>query len=134
MSNSIASLKLTLSAPGPGGSTYTLSKSVLAPFKGAAVDTIDVPAESTDTFSVSFGTVDTAATLVVVLNQTDGDLAVKINGAGTASHNIAAGGVMAFGQDAAPAGAPLLGIDLVAATTEAGSIGTWVFGDPEVET
>ncbi len=133
MANSIASMKVTLSAPGPGGSTYTMSKNTLAKFKGSSVNSADVPASSTTPVDVSFGTVAVGATLVIVENNTDGDLAVKINGAAAASHKLPPGGVLALGQDDVPGGSPLLSIECTPATTDAGTIDSWVFGDPAVE-
>ncbi len=133
MANKIASLRLTLSAPGPGSSTYTFSKSVLAKFLGSSVNSADVPESSTTPVNVDFGSVAVGATLVVVLNNTDGDLAVKMNGSEDTSHNIPPGGVDVFGGDNAPAGGPLLSMICTPGTTEAGTIDTWVFGDPEAE-
>ncbi len=133
MANKIASLRLTLSAPGPGSSTYSVSKSVLAKFAGSAVNSVDVPESSTTPVTVSFGSVAVAATLVIVENNTDGDLAIQMNGSEDTSYKMPPGGVAVFGGDDAPTAGPLLSMICTPGTTEAGTIDTWVFGDPEAE-
>lgn len=130
MSNSVASARVTLSAPGPGNSTISASASILAAFKALACEVVDVPASSTSTFVIAFGSIGTAATLVMIQNNTDGPLAIAVNG-GAAEYKVAPGGWFISGADTAPASTPITAISVTVATTGAGSVDSFVFGDPE---
>ncbi len=134
MANSIASLKLVLSYPGPGGGTVAPpSMTVLAPFQASSAGEIDVPdaATSATAFSIPFGSVGTRATLVIISNDTGQLMTVKVNGS-AALHDLPDGGWFVHGQDATAGSAPLTAVSLTTTATQsgAGKITYFVFGDP----
>lgn len=135
MSNKIATMKVSLSYTDEEGNPATLGPIACAcPYQGQIHGALDVPdAEASATVhAVPFGSIGTAATLAIIENKTGQELAVKLNGAATASHHIAAGGVMAFGEAVAPGTTPLTSISLTTTAPQvgAGTIAFHLFGDP----
>lgn len=135
MADSLANLKISLSYPGPGGGTVSEPQiSINAPFKASAVGSVDVPdseAASTE-HAITFGSVGTGATLAIIKNDTGQELDVKLNGA-VSSVGIADGAVAVISQDALPAATPLTALAVVTTAEQSGhgTVGYWVFGDPE---
>lgn len=136
MSNKIGSVKVTLSYPGPGGSTVAASQSILASFMGSSSGQIDVPdaTAGATAFSVPFGTVATGATMVLVVNKMGQDAILKVNGS-LALNNIPDGGVALITAASLPAASKLTAVSLTTTDTVDGSetdrtIDYWVLGDP----
>lgn len=135
MSNKTATLKLSVAYTDPEGNSATLGPmSVVCPYQAQSHGAIDVPdtEASSTVHTVPFGSIGTAASCVVVENKTGQELAVKINGAATASHRIAAGAAMAFGEAVAPGTTPITSLSLTTTAIQAGAgtIAYHIFGDP----
>lgn len=132
MSNQTGSLKLTLSIPGPGGSTITMSAGLLPAFQASSIGQVDVPdAESSSTaHNIPFGTV-AKATFCLVHNRTGQRCTVKINGS-AALNDLADGGWLLVEQDALGSGGDLTALSLTTTALQAGAgvIDFWVLGDP----
>ncbi len=132
-----ARLGVTLSYTNEEGGTSTMTAIALAAqYQSQSHGTIDVPdTTAADTeFSIPFGAVDEAATLVVIENRTGQSCEVKINGQNPVNnhHDLAAGGVYVFGAPHAPDANPMLSVKLKLNATQAGAglIAYRIFGDP----
>jgi hypothetical protein len=136
MSNKLASLTCSLVYTGPNGEIVKPPDvAISAPYQAESVGIVDVPDATTTAtvFTIPFGPIGTECTLAVVDNNTGQDLSVKLNGAGTASHRIPAGGRFVHAAPAAgSAGTPLTSMTLTTTGTQAGagSIAYRLFGDP----
>lgn len=135
MANLLATLRLSLVYPAPGGQSVTVPQiQVNVPFQGSSVGFIDVPDETAAEaeIAVPFGTVDEGAGLVFLQNDTGQELDLKINGEAS-DMALAPGAVWCSASAALPAGTPLTELAVVTTAEQSGSgrIGYWVFGDPE---
>jgi hypothetical protein len=140
MANKTATFSVNLTYTGAGGNTVTEPvATILAPYQGAAPGSIiDVPAGATGgvEYDVDFGAVGIEATGCLVKNNLAVPISMKINGASDPSHPIAPGGMQLVagptGASGATGAGPLLSMKCVLGGTQAaaGTIGTWVFGDP----
>lgn len=107
---------------------------VQCPYQAQSVGSLDVPDTTTSatSYSIPFGSIGVAATLVVLENKTGQELAVKINGASSASHRMKDGGVLILGEAAAPGTTPITAVSVATTATQSGAgfVAYYVFGDP----
>jgi len=133
MANKTASLKVTLTYAAPGGGNASVSLDPLSvPYAAMSADTIDVPdaeAASTD-HTISFGSVGTGATLLLVLNKTGQPLTLTVNGGDLVSS--IADGKYALLSPGDLGGSPITSAKVTTTDIQAGagSVDTFVFGDP----
>lgn len=135
MANQLATVKVSLAYTGPSGQQEAPpTQQVVAPYQAQNVGAIDVPdsTASSTTYSIPFGSIGTAASLVVLQNNTGQELAIKINGAAAASHHMAQGGMLVIAENSAPGSTPVLSVSVTTTAMQAGagSVGYYVFGDP----
>ncbi len=134
MANKSASLKITLSYQAPGGSQASFAPSTITiPYSAQAESTVDVPdtTAAATVFPVPFGSIADGATMLIVQNNLDTAITLKING-GDLENSIPAGkfGMVQVGDLGA---APITSADIVTtADPQAGdgSVDCFVFGDP----
>jgi hypothetical protein len=134
MANKTATFTLNLSYVGPGGTVRTEPPvSVLTPFMSENSGEIDIPAGATigSSHAIPFGTIE-RATGAVVRNGLTQSVVLKSAGATVAILQPTAFFAMA-GATAAGATAPLAALTVEPTTTQSavGTVGYWVFGDPE---
>ncbi len=135
MSNKNGSLKLSLAYTNPDGDSSKQDVSVAFHYQAQSHGTIDVPdtTASATAYEIPFGSIDVAATMVVIANRTGQSCEVKVNGQAVVSHHhdIASGGVFVIGGPAAPAANPITSVSLTLKDTQSGAglIAYHIFGD-----
>ncbi len=135
MANKTASLRFNLSYTAPGGGVTSLASSVQSvPYAAQALDTIDVPATtaSATVYPISFGSVDTGATLLIVINHTDFPLTLTLNG-GDLVQTIPVGEFALVHLGSVLGATPVINASVTTTGiqgADAGSVDTFVFGDP----
>ncbi len=135
MSNKNGNLKMTLGYVGPGGEAAKSEIVVPFAYQAQANGTVDVPFDATSgqEFSIPFGSIETAAAMVVIRNKTGQSCEVKINGQNVVSHHhdLADSAVFAFGG-AVPSENPITAVSLTLKDNQsaAGLIEYHLFGDP----
>lgn len=136
MSNSIGSVRVTLSAPGPGGSTIAAAAASLPAFAALSVGVVDVPdtTASATAFAVPFGSIAVGASAILVHNKMGQDAILKINGS-LALTNLPDDGWFMLSMAGLPAATKLTAVSLtttatVDGSTTARSVEFYVLGDP----
>lgn len=136
MSNSVGSVKITLSAPGPGGATIPASAASLPAFAASSYGQVDVPdtTAGATAFAIPFGSIAVGASMVLVHNKMGQDAILKINGS-LALTNLPDDGWFLLSMAALPAATKLTAVSLtttatVDGATTARSVEFWVLGDP----
>lgn len=140
MANQLASVQVSASYYDPDDQRAAIARTLVeAPYTAQAHTSIDIPdtTAGATVYEVSFGSIGTEATLVVIRNLTANgvnpgqDLILKINDS-AALQRIPPGGFVAFGNPAAAGGSPITAISLTTTATQdgAGRISAHVFGDP----
>lgn len=123
-----------MSFQAPDGSVRSVTKSVVAEYQSSVEGAIDVPdtQAAATVYSIPFGSIAVDTRAVLIENQSGQPLKVKINGAATASHTLAPGGIQLVGEPAASGATPILSLSLETTAIQAGAgqINYWVFGDP----
>lgn len=135
MANLTATFKINLTYQGPGGGSVSvpqMSKSI--PYAADSSGHVDVPAATADgaSFTIPFGSIATAATGALIVNNTEQELEVKVNGSAVL-YDLPVGGAMLICAEDVPLALPLtaLAVLTTALTVAAGRVDYWVFGDPE---
>ncbi len=136
MANAIGSVKVTISFPGPGGSTVAGAENILAAFAGSSYGQVVVPdaTAGATAFAIPFGSIATGASAVLIQNKMGQDAILKINGS-AALNDIPDDGVVLIGGAGLPAAGKLTALSLTTTATVDGSvtprkIDFWVLGDP----
>lgn len=134
MPNKSCTVSTVLSYQAPDGSVRSVTKSVNCEFQSSVEGAIDVPdAQAAATvYNIPFESIAVDTRAIMIENQTGQPLKVKINGAATASHTLAPGGIQLVGEPAASGATPILSLSLETTVPQvgAGQINYWVFGDP----
>jgi pimeloyl-ACP methyl ester carboxylesterase len=133
MSDEIAKLSLALSYPGPGGESRKVPATLLeAPFQAINVGRIDIPdgALLGAPLVIPFGSVGVGASLVLIKNANNQDLALFLAGATDEHCRIPPGGVFLIGGSTPSTNALTeVTLELTADQVGDGFVDYWVFGD-----
>jgi len=133
MSSAVFTSSLTYT-PGGGGS-LTQSFGVNVSYTAVSSGTIDIPAATASAapFTIPFGGVNTDARGLLIKNNTNLDIGIRLNlaGAGANTYQLAPGGVMMHWAPAAAAGGHLTmtTITTTALVVNAGTVDYIVLGD-----
>lgn len=138
MANKTAIFKWSLQYTDGDGKTQRVpdqgTNNVSVPYQAISEGTIDVPdAEvSATAHAIPFGSINVAATLVVLENKTGQELILKVNGSAALQHLGAGQSLAVFADPTAPGTNPITALSLTTTATQsgAGSIVYRVFGDP----
>lgn len=133
MSDELAKLSLALSYPGPGGENRKVPTSVLeAPFQAINVGRIDIPDGTLEgaPLVIPFGSVGVGASLLLIKNGNNQDMALLLAGATEEHCRIPPGGVFLIGGSV-PSSNALTEATLMLTDDQVGdgSVDYWVFGD-----
>lgn len=140
MTNKLASFSLSASYSDSDDQQTAISRvNTSVPYTAQAHTEIDIPdtTASSTVYAVSFGSIGTEATGVVIKNETANgdnpgqDLILKINGSAALQH-IPPGGCVALFNPKAAGGSPITAVSLTTTATQTGPgrISAHVFGDP----
>jgi hypothetical protein len=136
MANDTATLKFTLSYTEDGQTVSVPAKTVLCPFVGKSLATVDIPdgtAQDTE-LDVPVGSIGDGCSLLLLENDSGQDLKVNVNGGAAASHDLPDGGIcVVVCADALSAARQVLTctVETTAAQVGSGRVRVYAFGDPE---
>lgn len=121
----------TLSFTPPGGGTQVMNVAVQAPYSAQVEATIDIPDMTTSAtaFALSFGSI-ASATLLLVKNDNNQDMGVRLQAAVANEFQVPAGSALLIAMPAAPGSNPVTAAAVVTTATQSGpgSVSYAVFG------
>ncbi len=130
--NFTATLNLQYTPPGAPANSGVAALAVGGTYNAGQAGTIDVPTTAAvgDSFSIPFGSVQ-AAKLLVFRNSLSSEIAVKLNGSGSANFNIPPGGELAYAVPTAPGANPMASASftITAVGLVVERVQYWCFGD-----
>lgn len=135
MADKTATFSLSLSYPNPGGAVAAAPTQVVSvPYQAMTYGELDIPDETAAAteLPISLAGIGTAATGIVLKNESGQELDVEFEGAAAKSFSLPTGGLLIIACPSEPGETPITAVTVTTSAEQSGdgTVKYWAFGDP----
>jgi hypothetical protein len=133
----IATINISIAYTGPGGESVSAPiQTIACPYQASIAASVDIPVGTLGAaeITVPLGSIESAVTGLMVVNNSGQELEIEFNGGSENPFSLPDGAGFVYAADAAAAESPITALTVTTSTEQlaAGSVYVWAFGDPEV--